>query len=73
MARRARSNRGSASNLKRYWSTGEGGKTKARWGTPGAFRRCVKATRKYLGPRAEGFCANRAKQATGRWPGQKRR
>lgn len=54
--------------LKRYWSHGEGA-AKIQWGVPGDFKRCVKQVRKYMGTRAEGYCALRHKEATGTWPG----
>ena len=47
-----------AENLKEYWTTGKGGLTKIRWGTPGSWRRCHRHLLKYLGPRAAGFCTN---------------
>jgi hypothetical protein len=65
---------GSAQTLRNYWS-GKGkfrnskGSKKIRWGQPGDFKRCVRATRKYLA-RPEGYCALRHKQAIGVWPGQ---
>jgi hypothetical protein len=53
--------------LKRYWSHGEGA-AKIRWGTDGAFARCVRLLRKYFPKNPEGLCANLEKQATGFWP-----
>jgi hypothetical protein len=46
--------------LKRYWTTGEGGIRKIRWGTPGSWTRCYRHLRKYLGPgrRSKGYCMN---------------
>lgn len=61
-----------ARRLKRYWSSGKGG-AKIRWGTPGAFTRCVRQTRKYLGVGAEGYCANLSKRNTGKWPNEGKR
>lgn len=61
---------GDASKLKRYWLTGTGGTVKIRWGTPGDFTRCVKELDKYMPGRAEGYCANLHKIATGQWPGE---
>lgn len=56
--------------LKRYWSTGPGGR-EIGWGTPGAFTRCVLRLGKYMTPEnAKGYCAERAHDATGEWPGQ---
>lgn len=55
------------SQLKRYWSVGEGGK-KIRWNTPGDFTRCVRHLRKYIRD-PEGYCANLHKAMTGTWPG----
>jgi len=63
--------RGNAATLKKYWLTGAGAR-RVRWNTPGDHRRCTKAVRKYLGPRAAAYCANLHKQATGRWPGDRR-
>lgn len=58
--------------LREYWTTGEGGRVKVRWGTEGAFTRCVGQLRKYLPVpgMAEGFCATACKRATGSWPGE---
>jgi hypothetical protein len=44
--------------LKRYWTIGEGGLTKIRWGTPGSWTRCRRHLVKYIGPRAAGYCTN---------------
>ncbi|MFC9941250.1 hypothetical protein [Nocardiopsis alba] len=71
MARRPRT-RGSAESLRRYWSTGEGGRTKIRWGTSGDYRRCVRHLTKYMGPRARGYCANLHRRNVGYWPGDRR-
>ena len=60
--------RGNAEKLRRYWTHGEGA-LKIRWGTPGDFKRCVRAVEKHMPGRAEGYCANRHKEATGTWPG----
>ncbi len=62
-----------AARLKRYWTTGEGGVKKIRWNTPGDWTRCERELRKYLGPRAKGYCSNLHKAATGIWPGDKGR
>ena len=60
---------GDANRLKAYWLTGTGGTVKIRWNTPGDFDRCVKELDKYMPGRAEGYCANLHKIATGNWPG----
>lgn len=72
MARYRMRTGGNAATLRRYWSTGKGGTTKVRWGTGNDFNRCVRQMRKYLGPRAEGYCANLHRRNTGMWPGDKR-
>jgi hypothetical protein len=59
-----------AAKLRRYWTVGKGGK-KIRWRTGGDWTRCVRYTRKYLGPRAKGYCALRHKEMTGMWTGDK--
>jgi len=64
-------NRGNAENLRRYWTIGKGG-LKIRWNTPGDWTRCNRYLRKYMGPRAKGYCALRHKEMTGVWPGDKR-
>jgi hypothetical protein len=61
-------NRGGAAKLRRYWTVGKGGK-KIRWRTGGDWTRCVRYLRKYLGPRAKGYCALRHKEMTGMWTG----
>ena len=62
--------RGNAQALRRYWTSGEGGRL-VRWGTPGDFDRCVRRVRKYMTTdQAEGFCAERHHDATGKWPGE---
>ena len=63
--------KGNSRTLRRYWQTGKGS-AKIRWGTPGDFTRCVKQTRKYLGPGAKGYCALMHKRMTGTWPGSKK-
>lgn len=67
MARRRR--RGNAARLRRYWTTGVGGKVKVRWGVGGDFNRCVSHLRRYLRD-PKGYCALRHRQATGMWPAQ---
>lgn len=64
-------NRGGAARLRRYWTIGKGG-LKIRWNTPGDWTRCNRQLRKYMGPRAKGYCANRHKEMTGVWPGDKK-
>ena len=63
-------NRGKAEKLRRYWLFGRGA-LKIRWNTPGDWTRCYRHLRKYMGPRAKGYCALRHKEATGVWPGSK--
>lgn len=60
-----------ARHLRKYWVRGKGA-VKIAWGAPGDFRRCVRQLRKYLGKRAEGYCAKRHKEVVGFWPGDKR-
>jgi hypothetical protein len=59
-----------AKKLLRYWTIGKGG-AKIRWNTGGDWTRCVRYIRKYLGPRAKGYCALRHKEMTGMWTGDK--
>ena len=59
---------GDVERLKKYWLTGEGA-IKIRWNTPGDFTRCVRHLDKYIPGRAEGFCANLHKIATGMYTG----
>lgn len=47
-----------AEKLRQYWTVGEGGLMKIRWGTPGSWTRCHRHLTKYLGPRAAGYCTN---------------
>jgi hypothetical protein len=64
---------GAAARLKRYWTVGEGGKIKIRWGSSGDFTRCVMHLSKYLGPEdAKRYCAERHHEMNGFWPGDKR-
>lgn len=63
-------NRGKAEKLRRYWLYGRGA-LKIRWNTPGDWTRCYRHLRKYMGPRAKGYCSLRHKEATGVWPGSK--
>lgn len=64
-------NRGNAERLRRYWTIGKGGVVKIRWNTPGDWTRCYRNLKKYMGPRAKGYCALRHKEMTGTWPGSK--
>jgi hypothetical protein len=64
-------NRGNAEELRKYWTRGKGG-AKIRWGTPGDWTRCVRNLRKYIGPRAKGYCALRHKEMNGVWPGDRK-
>lgn len=61
---------GMPGNLTAYWSRGEGA-AKIRWGTDGAFDRCVKQLGKYVAD-PKGTCANLEKNATGHWPAEKK-
>lgn len=54
--------------LKAHWLVGTGA-LKIRWNTPGDFTRCVRELDKHMPGRAEGYCANLHKIATGNWPG----
>lgn len=55
--------------LKRYWLRGEGA-AKIRWGTPGAFDRCVRQLADEFPQETKGLCANLYHEATGHWPGE---
>ena len=63
-------NRGNAETLRRYWTVGKGG-LKIRWNTPGDWTRCYRNLKKYMGPRAKGYCSLRHHEMTGMWPGDK--
>lgn len=52
--------------LEHYWTRGEGA-AKIRWGTDGAFDRCVRNLREYVSD-PQGTCANLEHAATGFWP-----
>ena len=65
-------NRGNAERLRRYWTIGKGGVVKIRWNTPGDWTRCYRNLKKYMGPRAKGYCSLRHKEMTGMWPGDRR-
>lgn len=64
-------NRGNAEELRRYWTVGKGGLVKIRWNTPGDWTRCYRNLKKYMGPRAKGYCSLRHHEMTGMWPGDK--
>jgi hypothetical protein len=57
----------STERLRQYWEHGKGGLETARWGTPGAMKRCIKANRTHMRDPG-GYCALRHKAATGEWP-----
>lgn len=63
-------NRGNAERLRLYWTVGKGG-LKIRWNTPGDWTRCYRHLKKYMGPRAKGYCSLRHHEMTGMWPGDK--
>jgi len=63
-------NRGNAENLRRYWTVGKGALT-IRWNTPGDWTRCYRNLKKYMGPRAKGYCSLRHHEVTGMWPGDR--
>ena len=65
-------NRGNAEQLRRYWTVGKGGIMKIRWNSPGDWTRCYRHLKKYMGPRAKGYCSLRHKEMTGMWPGDRR-
>jgi peptidoglycan hydrolase-like protein with peptidoglycan-binding domain len=52
-------------HLLKYWTVGEGGMTKIRWGTPGDGKRCIRHLTKYIGPKAPGFCQNLHRKMVG--------
>lgn len=53
--------------LRHYWTHGEGGTVKVRWGEPGDFDRCVRHVGKYM-ENPQGYCAERHHDALGIWP-----
>lgn len=55
--------------LGEYWTHGKGA-IKIRWGTPGDFKRCVRAIRKYFRRNPEGLCNRLHVRALGVAPGQ---
>lgn len=56
--------------LDRYWTVGEGGVKRVRWGTDGSMKRCIRLMRKYFPADPGGRCANLHKRATGEWPAE---
>lgn len=57
--------------LRRYWTRGAGA-AKIRWGTDGAYNRCLRNLRKHVSrEQLNGLCANLEKAATGHWPAEK--
>jgi peptidoglycan hydrolase-like protein with peptidoglycan-binding domain len=58
---------GNAERLREYWTHGEGGTLKVRWGTPGDFDRCVDHVAKFMA-NPQGYCADRHHEALGIWP-----
>lgn len=60
----------SNAKLHAYWTVGEGGVGKIRWGTPGDWTRCEHHLAKYVGhEQAKRMCANYHHEMTGTWPG----
>ena len=60
----------SNAKLHAYWTVGEGGVGKVRWGTPGDWERCHTHLTKYVGSeQAKRMCANYHHEMTGTWPG----
>lgn len=58
-----------AEALRRYWTSGEGGRL-IRWGEPGDFMRCVRRVNRYMTTeQAKGFCNERHQDALGVPPG----
>ncbi len=64
---------GGVEALMKYWASGEGA-AKIRWGTDGAFDRCVRLLNGKVPGNIDvkGLCANLHKRATGEWPAEKR-
>lgn len=58
-------------NLGTYWTKGKGA-AEIRWGTDGAFDRCVRKLAAKVPARIDvkGLCANLHKRATGEWPAE---
>jgi hypothetical protein len=78
MARRKGSRR-IVNQGRRYWSnrgTSRGKRSGIAWGThgkAGGFYQCVARVSPHLGKGAKGYCALRAHEATGQWPGRRGR
>ncbi|GLY32119.1 hypothetical protein [Kineosporia sp. NBRC 101731] len=65
-------NRGNAEELRKAYLHGDIA-ARIRWGTGGDFGRCVAIAGKHMTTeQAEGYCANRHREATGQWPGKGR-
>jgi hypothetical protein len=64
--------RGNAETLRKYWSKGGEGGKRIKWGTRGDFRRCNRLLKKYLGPRAAGFCQRLHFRNVGYYTGDRR-
>ncbi|HEY9370061.1 hypothetical protein [Streptomyces sp.] len=64
--------RGNAEALRKYWSKGGQGGAKIRWGTKGDWGRCNSNLKKYLGPRAAGFCQRLHMRNVGYYTGDRR-
>lgn len=63
-------NRGGAEQLRHWYVHGEGA-AQIDWPAKGSFERCVAIASEHMDPeQAKGYCANRHKEATGRWPGE---
>lgn len=60
---------GSDANLREYWTHGEGGAVKIRWGTDGDFKRCVRHLEKFVTD-PEGLCNEYHVEAVGAPPGK---
>lgn len=59
-----------AEHLRQYWGYGKGA-AKIRWGTKGDWTRCYRHLKKYMGPRAKGYCNLMHARVTGAWSGSK--
>jgi len=59
--------------LRKYWTTGKGGKLVIRWGTPSDWYRCHAALSKYVSDNiARRMCALYHHTMVGYWPGDRR-
>jgi hypothetical protein len=67
----ARSRRGNAETLRRYWSVSGPGNAKIRWGTPGDWARCNRQLSRYMGARARGYCQLLHRRNTGVYTGSR--